>query len=128
MELMNTVAQQRSQVYFLMQTIQNIQQNVNLPAADVHGSQPALEALRRLLDVAVLYDRQRLPAIGTFDDGYEGLGPSRESPLARLAHFVVIKSLFTHHFFLLAVSFFCRYFARAPKPQANPSSGWTQCA
>ena len=102
--------------------------DVNLPAVDVHGSQPALEALRRLLDVAVLYDRQRLPAIGTFDDVYEGLGPSRESPLARLAHFVVIKSLFTYHFFLFAVSFLCRYFARAPKPQANPSSGWTQCA
>ena len=44
--------------------------DVNLPAADAHGTQPCLEALRRLLDVAVLYDRQRLVPLQIQDITY----------------------------------------------------------
>jgi dynein heavy chain len=44
--------------------------DVNLPAADVHGTQPALEAFRQLLDVSVLYDRQRLVPLQIQDITY----------------------------------------------------------
>jgi len=44
--------------------------DVNLPAADAHGTQPALEAFRQLLDVSVLYDRQRLAPLQIQDITY----------------------------------------------------------